>query len=552
MVNFNSFFVRKPKKSKFNLSHEVKLTANAGLEIPFLCQEVLPGDTWKMTTEALVKAAPLVAPLMHQVNLKVEFFYCPFRLVWPSWEHYINPTEDKHKSLQLPVFLSVPKHLTRSSTLWDYLGLPTLDAHLDLPRDSCGINALPFMVYQKIWNDYYCDPNLGIPTPLPMDDNYFYHGHIDTEVYYDLLTLQRRCWEKDYFGTAQPDVQRGDDVMLNMSGNATFDTSITTDGGPTTVHVQDPSGNESIQVPSSGFQIVPRANNAGFEIKNSAGTTSYGVVQTYSQAFTRVQQLSGKIEMDSGISINDLRELNTLQRYLERLQLAGTRYTDWLKAMFGETDDDLRLDRPKFIGGGRVPLSIGETLQTSQTTDTSPQGTRTGNFFALASTPSAKYHCKEAGIIMGMLCVIPRTSYYQGIPRQFTKFDRFDFALPMFANLGEQDVKMTELFGASSAYLRTALKNDNRGYLFGYQQRYAEYKYIPSTVHGDFRDSLLSWTWPRKFDGTPKLSSEFLECNPDYNPFAIEDEEQTDHFYIQLYNHINAVRPLPLVSTPKL
>ena len=566
---FDTVLVRKPKKSRFNLNHSVLLTCNAGYEVPFMCQEAIPGDVFKISSEVLVKAAPLIAPLMHQVNLKVEFWYVPNRLVFPKWENYINPKDENDEALKLPQVYRLPIDAVKPGTLWDYLGLPTpfangMEINISENR-SYGINALPFLAYQMIWNEFYRDPNMQSPIKLPADINPFYDGNIktvyeDNDEYLELFNLRKRCWEKDYFTTAQPDVQRGDDVMLNMSGNATFNVeNFPQPSGPNTYHIQNAQGGTDIPIGQTGLgpngRIVPYVDGAGktvgWQVQDSNGN-NVGGVQSYQQALSQVQQLSGNIDMDSGISINDLRELNVLQKYKERLQLAGTRYIDWLKAFFGVYSSDARLQRPQFLGGGRVPLTIGETLQTSQTTDTSPQGTRTGNFYALSSTPSAKYKVEENGYIIGVLCVIPRTSYYQGIPRHFTKFDRYDFAIPMFANLGEQPVRRTELFIRDGVELNGLLDFNRKGGLFGYQQRYAEYKSIPSSIHGLFRTSLDSWHWARKFENTPVLGKDFLACDPDYRPFAIEDENLDEHFYIELYNHVTAVRPLPKIAMPQL
>lgn len=549
---FDTVLVKKPKKSKFNLSHEVKTTTFAGTLTPFLCTEVLPNENFKISTEAFIKAAPLVAPLMHRVNLKIEYWYVPNRIIFPKWDKYINPVTPQDEALRLPHFRFVPKECMFTGTLWDYLGLPSITGTRDLTleENSCGINALPFLAYQMIYNEFYRDPNMQSVVELPHEVNPLYDGDIGrvfeirSEQYKSLLDLRRRCWEKDYFTTAQPDVQRGDDVMLNMSGEATFNLEI-----PSLVNSPRTMGASDSRVPlPNGGYIEANGTGDFFEVFDANGVSQGGFT-----SYTKAQEVAYRtqIEMESGISINDLRELNTLQKYKEKLQLAGTRYKDWLLTFFGITSQDSRLQRPQFLGGGRVPLSVGETFQTSETTTASPQGTQSGNFFGLSQTPYAKFYVPEHGYIIGILSVIPRTSYYQGVPRHFTKFDRFDFALPMFANLGEQDVKRTEIFAGDASQLMYYLRNTERGGLFGYQQRYAEYKYIPSTVHGAFRDSLESWQWSRKFENMPQLGSDFLECRPDSRPFAVEGAS-TEQFYIQLYNHVTAIRPLPRIAQPKL
>lgn len=540
---YSSVLVNKPPRSKFNMSHRNVMSLHAGEIVPFLLAEAMPGDVWSVSAEMLIKAAPLIAPIMDQVNCKVEFWKVYNRLVFPKWKNYINPVTEDDSRLVLPYIDKAVSQATASGSLWDYLGLPSIGRYYRTLPNGVGINALPFLAYQLVWNEFYRDPNLQNELLLPHQIDPFYHGAVSsvftnggyTEDDYlnNVLVVRNRCWEKDYFTTAQPDVQRGDDVMLNLSGNAIFNTNF--DNFDAFVRADGMAGSDWLSQPLA----VREPNEVA--TANSAG----GLSQLYARLNGDVQ-FDGSINMESGISINDLRELSTLQRYKERLQLIGDRYVDYLLGMYGVRSSDASLQRPQYVGGGRVRVSVGEVLQNSESTPESPQGNQSGQFFALSSTPRCHTFFEEAGYLIGVLTIMPRTSYYQGVPRQFQKRDRFDFALPIFANLGEQPVHLSELFTPTPDSIST-YKNET----FGYQQRYAEYKSIPSSVHGAMRDSLDFWHWSRKFSNTPALGSKFVECNPDKRIFAVIDEN-IEEFYA--FHYLNAVvsRELPRVAVPTL
>lgn len=540
---YSSVLVNKPPRSKFNMSHRNVMSLHAGEIVPFLCVEAMPGDVWSVSAEMLIKAAPLIAPIMDQVNCKVEFWKVYNRLVFPKWKNYINPVTEDDSKLVLPYINTAPKITTANGSLWDYLGLPTLNQRYNTLPNGVGINALPFLAYQLVWNEFYRDPNLQDELLLPHQIDPFYHGAVqpvylqngytDGDYNTNVLAVRNRCWEKDYFTTAQPDVQRGDDVMLNMSGNAIFNTNF---------------DNFDAQVIADGMSN-PNWTNTPLKtrIPNEVGVENS--VQGVSSLYARLKgdvSFNGPINMESGISINDLRELSTLQRYKERLQLIGDRYVDYLLGMYGVRSSDASLQRPQYVGGGRVRVSVGEVLQNSESTPESPQGNQSGQFFALSSTPRCHTFFEEAGYLIGVITIMPRTSYYQGVPRQYQKRDRFDFALPIFANLGEQPVYLSELFTPSPDSVSTY-----KNITFGYQQRYAEYKSIPSSVHGSMRGSLDFWHWSRKFTDAPALGSKFVECSPDKRIFAVIDEN-IEEFYA--FHYLNAVvsRELPRVAVPTL
>ena len=256
---------------------------------------------------------------------------------------------------------------------------------------------------------------------------------------------------------------------------------------------------------------------------------------------------AGRIEnLEALATINEFREANALQRFLEKLSRSGSRYIEYVKMIFGETSSDSRLQRPEYLGGGRAPLVISEVLSTFDNTGGGlPQGTMSGHGIAVGNTNGFTQKFNEHGYIIGLMSVLPRTGYQQGLEKHFTRFDQFDFPIPDFAHLGEQEVKNKEIY---AAYDEAVDLND---VTFGYQSRYSECKFKNSTSHGDFRTNLAFYTMDRIFASRPNLGANFVEADPTTRVFAIDDPE-IDHLWCQIHHNISAVRPLPYSGTPSL
>lgn len=553
MANIFSSIPRpKLKRNTFNLSHEVKLTTEIGRLTPILCEPVVPGDSWKVKTEMLIRVAPLLAPVMHRVNIYTHFFFVPMRLIWKDWERFITGGESGTEEPAYPKLLINSGNLAANSayveksSLLDYLDFPTCDFD-DTSRSFVGdgdtmiIDALPFRAYQLIYNEYYRDQNLEAPINITRDVN----GLLtDGETVRNLLTVRYRKWEKDYFTSALPWTQRGSETTIGLSGNA----DVMLKDNPDLM-----SNLPKYQNPATGANSSD--GDAQFTIK--AGRT----VLTDDDGSTAVYNPNGSLYADlstvNATTINELRRAINLQAYKEVLARSGSRYIEVIRGLFGVVSSDARLQRPEFLGGGKTPLMFGEVLQTSETTENSMLANFAGRAAAAGTTHKFKKFFEEHGLIIGIMSVMPKPAYMQGLPRKWYKFDRLDHYIPQFANIGEQAILNQELkymFG-NDADTQTTDNQDT----FGYTPRYAEYKYIPSRVHGLFKTNLRFWHMARKFgepsSDAPNLNKNFVTCYPSEvdRVFAVYSDDEnpwSEHLWCQLYHNIKATRPMPKFGVP--
>lgn len=536
---FNSVKLKRPKRNVFNLSYESKLTVNAGELVPIMCKPVVPGDKFRVNTEMLVRLAPLVAPMMHRVNVFTHYFFVPNRLVWNQWEDFITKGVDgtdtpAFPTLKLPTTVDTANghRFFGDGSLWDYLGLPSLNqiGNATFQTQSPNgvkapagyeVSALPFRDYLLIYNEYYRDQNLTNEIEFSRDG-----GSIEAITTNPLLMLRRRAWEKDYFTSALPWVQRGPEVTVPVSGA----------GGSMDVELKSKAADQyfvssSDSRPTGKLELV----NGVLFAKHESSGTSVGAYLSPNNFQVNVDEM--------GVSINDLRTSNALQRWFERNARSGSRYIEQILSHFGVRSSDARLQRPQFLGGGRMPVSVSEVLQTSSTDETSPQANMAGHGISASVNHGFTRYFEEHGYIIGIMSVMPRTGYQQGVPRDFRKFDNMDFYFPEFAHLGEQEIKNEELY-------LNQYDADNSG-TFGYTPRYAEYKYSLNEAHGDFRGNMAFWHLNRIFTEKPNLNTTFVECNPSNRVFATA-ETSDDKYWIQLYQDVKALRLMPKYGTPML
>lgn len=542
--------MKRPRRNAFNLSYESKLTLNMGELVPIMCMPVVPGDKFRVKTESLVRLAPLVAPMMHRVNVFTHYFFVPNRLVWSQWEDFITKGVDGDDVPVLPslrlspdLVASNPSVFFGDGTLWDYLGLPSLKGigGVVFPNPSPNgvfapqnyrVSSLPFRAYQLIYNEYYRDQNLTDPVDISLNS-----GFEDTLRALNLLQLRRRAWEKDYFTSALPWLQRGPEVTVPIQGS-----------GDTLDVVYDPRAKTTQRWFDSDNRTFENgvAYDAVFSTEGNLNLSRLIAVNggTNNRAPELDPHGTLKVNVDElGININDLRTSNALQRWFERNARGGSRYIEQILSHFGVRSSDARLQRPQFLGGGRMPISVSEVLQTSSTDETSPQASMAGHGISAGINNGFKHYFEEHGYIIGIMSITPRTGYQQGVPRDFTKFDNMDFYFPEFAHLSEQEVKNQELFLSSdNAY------NDGT---FGYAPRYSEYKYHQSEAHGDFRGNLSFWHLNRIFEDKPNLNTTFVECKPSNRVFATSGIED-DKFWVQMYQDVKALRLMPKYGTPML
>lgn len=520
MSIFNSVPIRKPKKNAFDLSFENRLTADFGQLIPVLCEPVLPGDIFRIKTESLVKLDALLAPVMSRIDVYLHYFFVPNRLIFNDWENFITGGVNGTLTPQLPTAnmntlkLYIGSGSNGVGDLCDYLGIPQLPPTVN---SNTVINVLRFNAYQKIYDDWYRDELLDT------SDFFVMSGGLQSySSYSKIFTLRTRAWSKDYFTSARTNTQLGNPVSLPLSG------TLPVTGQPS--FVQTDGG-----TPASGpVSILPN----GYLMDSSSPAESLKITNGLTAALT-----------NAGITVNDLRRSIRLQEWQEKNMLGGNRYIENIFAHFGVRSSDGRLQRSMFLGGTKNPVLISDVDQTSATASgQTALATRAGKGTSAGASQYIKFKSEEHGYLMCILSILPKAGYHQGINRDMLKLNRFDFAWPEFANIGEQEIDPRELyFNGAESTSPTA---------WGYQSRYSEYKFRHNEIHGLFRTSLNYWHNSRIFSSLPGLNSNFVHMNDTTGAtgqnriFAVTSN--SGHFYVQLYHDFKAIRPLPKYGIPSI
>jgi len=494
----NSVKMTQPTKSMFDLSHDVKLSLNMGELVPIMCTECIPGDKFNISCESLIRFQPLVSPVMHRMDVTMHYFFVPNRLVWPNWEKFITGQKIDDLDIVAPYFTV---DTANYSPLMDYLGIPT-----PIGLNTEEVSAIPFAAYQMIYNEYYRDQNLIDPVIFELAD-----GEEDPTV--SLNILRKRAWEHDYFTASLPDAQAGDPVDIPLG-----DVELKPDWAG-----QRPT-----------FQLDNGTVLTGDVEQDTVGGGKITVAGNGPQAYDP----DGTLQTEP-TTINDLRTAFRLQEWLEKTMRGGKRYIEHILAHFGVRSSDKRLQRPEYITGIKSPVMISEVLNTTGTEDL-PQGNMAGHGVAVTTGQYGSFYCEEHGYIIGIMSVMPKTAYQQGIPKHFLKRQFLDYAFPTFANLGEQEVLNKEVY---------AFQGAGGNNTFGYIPRYGEYRFENNRVAGDLRTTLDFWHLGRIFSTPPALNQEFVECVPDTRIFAVEDPE-VQKLIAHVYNKVTAVRALPKYGTP--
>lgn len=512
---FNTVPVQKPTRNMFDLSHEVKMSGKMGILMPFLLEDTIPGDIFKQRAEIMARMAPMLAPIMHRVDLKTEYFFVPNRLLWDEFEDFITGGPEGTAA-------PVPPHVTgvlidglddflcAPSSLWDYFGLPTFADGTNI--STVPISSLPFRAYTLIYNEYYRDQNLQTEIPIAKTSGIETSTQIE-----NCFILRYRAWEKDYFTSALPWTQRGVEASLPFEINYKE---------VSTAHYFDDTGTSQLSALASGEINAPTLTSG---LKN-----------------IRIEN----IEEDSLIvTVNELRRTVRLQEWLEANARGGARYTEQIYVHFGERVPDYRLQRPEYLGGSKQPMVISEVLATAsnQAEDNGNVGDLAGHGLSVSRTSGFSYKCVEHGWIIGLLSIIPKPAYQNGVQRKWLRNDKFDYFWKQFANIGEQAIQNMELFYNPAS-------DTNNTTAFGYTPRYAEYKYSSDRVSGAFRDTLSYWHMGRDFTTLPALNANFVSCNPFAEGlnriFYVTTD--IDNIWIQIYNNTRAYRPMPYFGVPSI
>lgn len=514
MSVFSHVKVKKPKSSTFDLSHQKKLSGKMGELIPIFCAETVPGDEFKINTAQLLRMAPMLAPIFHQITVYQHFFFVPNRLLWDNWEGFITGGEDGNNSSVWP---NVGSSGAIIGNLADYLGVP------ENINGTLNISALPFAAYGTIYNEYYRDENLILKRDYKaVDGTQPGPSHL-TQL--STGACLKRAWQHDYFTSALPWTQKGPEATIPLGSSAPINWTF----------------NQADLVRTSSSWAT--GNDFDLEVDTTFGTQ--GNLQVDVGGGTRVPasinnsaNLSTDLSAATAATINDLRSAFRLQEWLEKNARGGSRYIESILSHFGVRSSDARLQRPEFLGGGSVPIQVSEVLQTAPATGSStPLAEMAGHGIAVGSNSNIEYRCEEHGFIMGIMSVMPKTAYQDGLNKMWSREDRFDYFWPEFAHLGEQEILQKEVFADSA----------NPDDTFGYVPRYAEYKYLNDSVHGELRTTLDFWHLGRKFASDPALNQTFIECNPSDRIFAVQGQE---HIYAIINHKVMAKRPMPYFGTP--
>lgn len=536
------------RRSKFSLSHFKEFTCDMGKLIPIAVIDALPGDTFVHSSNILIRMSPMLAPVMHPIVCRIHHWFVPYRLIWEEFEDFITGGVSGY-GIDTPSFPTINISCSVGS-LADYMGLPISDEPLE-------VSALPFRAYNLIYNNFYRDQDLQQELPIS------YGSSLDSETVTDLVNI---CWQKDYFTTSRPWTQKGAEVTIPINGAApqgvyaVAEISGISPSGfnnvssswsslynaylPSVVNplLAGKRVGDKISMPlipgAAGGTVAPSGDYIMGEgtinnISDRVGSpplnpvlnfVANGYVNKPWSISLAYSDLSG-----GSFSVLDLRKALAIQRFEEKRSSYGSRYVEYLSAAFGVRPRDARLQLPEYLGGGKQLLRINEVLQTAQGSD--PVGTLRGQGTGLIGSNRYKRFIPEHGVIISLLSVLPETMYTQGLKRMWLKRTPTDFFMREFSSVGVQEVYSQELYGKASP-----------GKVFGYQDRYDEYRHEQSSVSGEFRDTLDFWNLSRQFGNEPVLNGSFVECNPSKRIFASQD---TDSLWCLCNHSIRARRVVP-------
>lgn len=512
-------------RSSFDRSHGYKTTFDAGLLVPFLVDEALPGDTFNVRATALARLATPIVPIMDNMYMDTQFFSVPIRLVWDNWQKFNGEQKNPGDSTDyvVPQIVSPASMGFQEGTLEDYFGLPVGVAGLS-------VSALWHRAYNLIYNEWYRDQNLQDSVLVSTND-----GPDDPNDY----KLLRRGKRHDYFTSCLPWPQKGPGVTIPLGTMAPVfgigKSNTAYDVGPVNVYE---AGHTSPSTYEYGAIIDPTLPNNQFVVQQGLKPDGSG---------SGFPNIYADLSNATAATINSLRQAFQIQKIFERDARGGTRYTELIKSHFGVTSPDARLQRPEYLGGGSNPVNISPIPQTAPSTvDThTPQG----NLAAIGTTvlnghgftASFTEHC----LIIGIVSVRADLTYQQGLNRMWSRKTRFEYYWPALSHIGEQAVLQKEIFSNGTP-------DDDR--VFGYQERYAEYRYKPSQVTGRFRStsvaSLDSWHLSQEFDTPPVLGSDFITENPPVDRVIAVPSEP--HFLFDSYIKMRCSRPMPVYGVPGL
>lgn len=546
--NTESHFATLPKvdisRSTFDRSASLKTSFNVGQIVPFFIDEVLPGDTFDIKTSKVVRMPSLITPIMDNIYLDTYYFFVPNRLVWSHWKEFNGENTESawipKTEYEIPQ-LTAPSGGWNVGTIADYFGIPTGVSGLS-------VSALPFRAYALIMNEWFRDQNLSDPLSIPVNDATVAGvntGTFVTDVAKGGLPYTAAKYH-DYFTSCLPAPQKGPDVEIPVAEAASYPVVPLSDRVPESVwsnqlyHVSPYNNYGGTVRNPDGFVFESNGNQVANQHYNSTtGGTGPVIDNLWAVASGNAQ----------AATINQLRLAFQIQKLYERDARGGTRYIEILKSHFGVTSPDARLQRPEYLGGNRLPITINQVLQQSGTlAEGTPQGTPVGQSLTTDSHGDFKKSFVEHGYIIGVMVARYDHTYQQGIERFWSRKSRFDFYWPVFANIGEQAVLNKEIFAQGS-------EKDEE--VFGYQEAWADYRYKPNRVTGEMRSqypqSLDVWHLADDYDSLPSLSDSWIrEDSGTINRVLAVSEENSNQLFADIYVQNRCTRPMPMYSIPGL
>lgn len=548
---------------------------------PTMCDEILPGDLFRVNMETFARLQPLIAPVMNNMKISNHFFYVPLRTLNRHFSEFMfnNRTGDYTDVLPycelgdfynaVEALSDIGKHEVAANVirLIDFMGLPYKyssnsisaaafvnawladDDNENLKLSILRVNLCPFLAYTKIWSEYFRDENL-------QDDPFDFYNEDTGDDWFDwtgkitlnedraeaFCQLRPRAWAHDRFTSALPFAQRGPDVLLPIAGTADVtykDGFLNGQQLPTTKIVKlQPDYTEAKEV----MQLGTAATNAVHSVL-AGPVRAVGAEEYKNAAFDPNGSLQVDFDnSDLTTTINAFRRAERLQRWYENSARGGVRPNEATLAHFGVKTPDSSLDRSEFLGGNMQPIVISEVAQTSESTQSSPQATLAGKGTSYKTAFGIKRYFTEHGFLFCFTSALVRANYWQGIPRMFSRMQRDEYYWPEFANLGEEPVYEKEL------YVNGFTQEDA---VFGYVPRYSDYKSAVGECHGDMRSSLSFWTQTREFANAPQLNEEFMFANPSDSPFAVQGEFN-DKIVVTHQFHVKASRLMPFYGVPTI